>query len=77
MLVDHDFREAVFEPETLQAMATAYEDSIRFLHVADRTDPLNEIIAKEVIETARQGVREPIEMRRRVLSAFAKLNRPS
>jgi hypothetical protein len=69
---DYDFREAVFEPETLQIMATAYEDSVRFLHVADSTDPLNEVIAKEVIETARLGIREPTEMCRRVLSALGK-----
>ena len=70
MLVDHDFREAVFEPEMLEIMATAYEESVRILQVADRTDPLIEIIAKEVIETARLGVREPMEMRRRVLNAL-------
>jgi hypothetical protein len=69
---DYDFREAVFEPETLQIMATAYEDSVRFLHVADSTDPLTEVIAKEVIETARLGIREPTEIRRRVLSALGK-----
>ncbi len=63
-------RNAVFDPETIQVMAGAYEDLLGILQLADRNDPFTEVVAKEVIEVARLGVRDATEIRQRVLSTF-------
>ena len=40
-------------------MTVAYEDVLRKLKLADRADPLTEIIAKKIIELAQTGDRDP------------------
>jgi hypothetical protein len=63
-------RSAVFEPETIQAMAGAYEEVLGVLQLADRNDPFAEVVAKEVIELARLGIHDRVEIRQRVLNAL-------
>lgn len=46
-----------FDPEAVELMASVYEQACKTLGLADRNDPLNEIIAERVIELAQQGVR--------------------
>jgi hypothetical protein len=65
-------RDAVFEPEIIQVMAGAYEELLGELELADRDDPLAEVIAKEVIEAARLGVLNVVEMRLWVLNSLGK-----
>jgi hypothetical protein len=65
-------REAVFEPEIIQVMTGAYEELLGELELADRYDPLAEVIAKEVIEAARLGVHDVVEMRLWVLNSLGK-----
>jgi hypothetical protein len=36
---------------------------LRALHISDRDDPINEIIAQRIIEGARTGVRDPGDLR--------------
>jgi hypothetical protein len=50
---------AVFEDDAVKAMTVAYEDVLRDLNLADRADPLTEIIAKKIIELAQTGERDP------------------
>ena len=42
-----------FDPDTVNAMTTAYEHVCAALDLVDRTDPLKEVIAKAIIEHAR------------------------
>jgi hypothetical protein len=63
-------REAVFDPEIIQVMAGAYEELLGDLEVADRNDPFAEVIAKEVLRTARLGVYDVAEMHQRVLRSL-------
>jgi hypothetical protein len=65
-------RNVVFEPETIQVMAGAYEELLGALQLADRNDPFTEVVAKEVIEIARLGVRDAEEIRQRVLNTLGK-----
>ena len=65
-------REAVFDPEIIQVMTGAYEELLGELELADRDDPLAEVIAKEVIEAARLGVHDVVEMRLWVLNSLGK-----
>jgi hypothetical protein len=37
----------------------AYEEALRALHISDRDDPINKVIAQGIIEGARAGVRYP------------------
>ena len=65
-------RNSVFEPEIIQVMAGVYEQVLGALELADRNDPFAEVIAKEVIEAARQGVHDGVEMRLWVLNSLGK-----
>ena len=65
-------RSAVFEPETIQVMAGAYEEVLALLQLPDPNDPFTEVVAKEVIELARLGLRDVAEMRQRVLNTLGK-----
>ena len=64
-------RNSVFEPEIIQVMAGVYR-SVGELRLADRDDALAEVIAKEVIEAARLGVDDVVEMRLWVLNSLDK-----
>jgi hypothetical protein len=65
-------REAVFDPEIIQVMAGAYEELLGALELANRDDPFAEVVAKEVIEAARLGVHDIVEMRLWVLNSLGK-----
>ena len=59
-----------FEPELIEAMATALEDTLRILQVTDRKDPLNELIAKRIIRIAQTGEHDPQRIREHVLQSL-------
>jgi hypothetical protein len=48
-----------FNQDDIERLAAAYEEALRFLHISDRDDPINQIIAQRIIEGARAGVRDP------------------
>ena len=48
-----------FNQEDIERLAKAYEDALQALHISDRDDPINQIIAQRIIEGARTGVRDP------------------
>lgn len=50
-------RNQAFDPETVVAMSEAFQSACQVLGLADRNDPLNELVAKKVIELAQKGVR--------------------
>ena len=52
-------REAAFSPDDISRMTAAYEAALRLLRLTDRTDPVTEIVAKKIIEVARNGERDP------------------
>ncbi|HTZ02435.1 MAG TPA: hypothetical protein VMC05_08890 [Xanthobacteraceae bacterium] len=66
-------QQSAFSPEDIDRLGTAFEDALRVLKLADRSDPLSETIAKKLIEIAQTGERDPRQIRRR---AFAALNLP-
>src|SRR4029079_3754742 len=47
-----------FLPPDIDRLAAAYEEALRVLHISDRDDPVNEVIARRIIEGARAGVRD-------------------
>ena len=69
-------RESTFDSDAVEAMGRAYEDLLDDLGLADRNDPFTEIIAKEVIHVASQGVRKAAEIRAQVLAALRSRSGP-
>ena len=53
---------AAFDPETIEALAVAYDGACAVLHVSNDADPRATIIAKKIIEHARHGERDPIQL---------------
>jgi hypothetical protein len=52
-------RHQAFDQEAIEAMSLAFEYACRALDLADCDDPFNEMVAKQVIEMAQQGIRTP------------------
>jgi hypothetical protein len=48
-----------FNQDDIDRLAAAYEEALRALHISDRNDPINQVIAQRIIEGARTGVRDP------------------
>src|SRR3954470_23549401 len=59
-----------FEAEHIAALSTAFEQTLAALSIADRTDPLSEMVAKKIIELGQQGVPAPAELRARTVRAL-------
>jgi hypothetical protein len=60
-------REAAFAPDVTQAMSIAFEGACRSLNLADGAQREREAVAVRIIELARRGERDPIQLRDRVL----------
>jgi len=56
-----------FDPDTINVLTTAYEHACAALDVADRTDPLKEVIANAIIERAKTGERDAARLCEAVL----------
>ena len=52
-------REAAFDQADIDQMAAAYEAALEVLRLADRDDPITELIAKKIIEIVRSGEHDP------------------
>ncbi len=63
-------RENTFDADAVEAMGRAYEDLLRDVGLTDRNDPFTEIIAKEIVQVARTGVRDAGEIRAQVLAGL-------
>jgi hypothetical protein len=50
-------RDRAFDPETIAAMSAAFTEACAALGLADRTDPITELVARHIIELAQTGVR--------------------
>jgi hypothetical protein len=58
---------SAFDPDAIQIMTAAYEGACRALQLADRSDPITEMVAKKVIEIAQLGERDPVRICDRAL----------
>ena len=57
----------VFDPDAVIALTDAYAHACAALGLADRSDPLTEIIAKKVIERAQAGELDAVRLCEAVL----------
>jgi hypothetical protein len=51
-------QEQHFNPEEVERLVAAYEGCLAKLAITDRTDPMTHLVAKLIINTAREGIRE-------------------
>jgi len=61
-----------FGPDEIRVLTTAFEDTLRMLRLANRGDPVTEIIARKIIELAQQGERDPVQLRERAIEFLSR-----
>jgi hypothetical protein len=61
-----------FTPEQVSLMTTAFEDVCRTLGLAERNDPLRDIVARAIIECAQRGDFDPVRLRECAQEALAR-----
>ena len=59
---------AVFGPDVISAMSTAFEDVCKTLEASDHSDVTKEMIAAKIIQMTQGGETDPIVLRKMVLS---------
>lgn len=50
-------RNQAFDPETIEVMSSAFAEACASLGLADRSDRMTELIARQIIEAAQRGIR--------------------
>lgn len=58
-------------PEETAALATAFEETLLFLELANREDPVTQVVAEKIIAIARTGERDPQKIKQAVLDWLA------
>lgn len=59
-----------FDPDTITAVASAFDAVCQTLGLANTDDPLRELVARKVIELAQQGESSSDRLRDRTLAHF-------
>jgi hypothetical protein len=57
-----------FSPEDISLLVKAYEDCLGALKLPNQPDTKTEAVARAVIEIAQTGVRDPVQIRERVVA---------
>ena len=65
-------QDTAFGPDEIAVLVAAYEDALRALSLVNRTDLATEMVAKKIIELAKQGERDPVRLRERVMEAVSR-----
>jgi len=59
-----------FEPDDIERMTVAYKAALKVLRLANRSDPITEIVAERIIAIAQTGMRDPAKLRAAELKDF-------
>jgi hypothetical protein len=59
-----------FDPDEVEAISAAFEDACRTLGLAERIDPLRDLVARKIIDCAQTGERDPLRLRDCALAAI-------
>jgi hypothetical protein len=75
----HEFlrQDAFFGPDDLAVMSTAFDEALRRLGLKGRTDKVTELIARDIIDLARLGERDPETLCEGVLASLIHRRAPS
>ena len=77
MAIYRILQNAAFDPERIELVAKAYEDTLRSLNLVDRSDPLTELIAKEIFEAAQRGERDSDRLRQVAIASLGLTSAPA
>ena len=69
LLLEHDH---LFEPEEIDSLILAFENTLRVLGLTNREDPLTVAVAKLIIQLAKDDERDPGRLRDGVLEALGR-----
>ena len=64
-------KDCAFTPEDTKVLGAAFEDTLSALQLVDREDPLTLVIAKLIVELAKEGERDPMRLRELALKSVA------
>src|SRR6266481_498788 len=56
-----------FEPEDIERLVSAYEQTLRALRLKDRSDPITQLVAEKIIAIGRLGIEDPAQISELVL----------
>jgi len=73
-LLEHDH---LFEPEEIDSLILAFENTLRVLGLTNREDPLTVAVAKLIIQLAKDDERDPGRLRDGVLEALGRATPPA
>lgn len=63
-------RNQAFDPETIEAMSAAFEKACANLGLSDRSDQMNELVARQIIQAAQRGIRNATALYLTVMQEF-------
>jgi hypothetical protein len=63
-------QQQAFAPDDVTKLATAFNETLAALGLANREDPVTLQVARKIIELATQGERDPIRLRDAAVKAF-------
>jgi len=61
-----------FGPDEIRVLNSAFDDALLKLGLADRADPVVEVVARKIIELAQQGERDPTRLSERAIQALSR-----
>lgn len=62
----------VFDPHQIAEMVAAFESTLAELDLVDRTDPVIQLVAKTIIDCAKQGEFDRVKLRDCAIEALTK-----
>jgi hypothetical protein len=55
MIMRRLIQNLAFNQDDIERLAAAYEEALRALHISDRDDPINKVIAQRIIDEPAQA----------------------
>lgn len=68
MAIYRILQNAPLSPDDISRLVAAYEATLKALGLADRSDPITELVARKVIEIGQTGVADPMQISRRAVT---------
>ena len=62
MPINRLLKDTAFGPDEIKVLNRAYDSALRALYLIDRNDPITEIVARKVIDLARSGMTDPVQI---------------
>jgi hypothetical protein len=54
--------DVAFSPDEVAILIAVFEETLKELELVDREDPVTQLVAKRIIELAKQGERDPKQL---------------